>query len=143
MSSTQPLPVILIAEDDPNDLELLERALLGAGAPQPFKAFGNGADVIHFLRELCATAAGDEVPLPRLLLLDLHIPQVDGCGVVAWIRKQKALASLRVVVISGSGDSKDVQRAEVLGADRLLLKPVPEAALAAEIRRLDEPSPSA
>lgn len=140
MAHPSTLPPILIAEDDPNDLTLLLEALLKAGAKQPTMTFGNGAELIQYLRDICLSAIDDAAVLPRLLLLDLHLPQIDGCGVIAWIRKQKALPGLRVVVVSGSGDSMDVDRATALGANRILVKPAPAAELSAEIVRLNHPA---
>ncbi len=143
MSSAAPLPPILVAEDDPNDLVLLQHALQDAGANHPIMAFGNGAEIIQFLRAACSHDTEQGPPRPRLLFLDLHMPQVEGCGVIAWIRKQKALDGLRVIVVSGSGDSQDMQRADALGADRLLVKPPTEHDLRAELARLAEPPPAA
>jgi CheY-like chemotaxis protein len=130
-------PAIIVAEDDPNDLFLFERALAAAGCTDRPLVFGNGAELIEHLRLICHEA--DAQARPRLLFLDLHIPQVDGCGVIAWVRKQKELAGLRIVVASGSGDTMDARRAESLGADVVMTKPLPEAILRAELRRLGEP----
>ena len=135
------LPSILVAEDDPNDLTLLLVSLAAAGGGHETKTFGNGAEIIQFLRDICAGAGSSEVVIPRLLFLDLHIPQIDGCGVIAWIRRQPLLAGLRIVVISGSGDSMDVKRAEALGASRILTKPPPAEALRDELARLGTPVP--
>lgn len=136
MSPDPSLPVVIVAEDDSNDLLLLQHTFAGLGVTLAVATFGNGADVIDFFHRVCV----EESPVrPRLLLLDLHIPQIDGCGVIAWARRQKALAALRIVVVSGSGDSIDVKRAESLGANRVLRKPIEEGILLAELKRLGEP----
>lgn len=129
-------PTILVVEDDPNDLFLLQRALTKAGSGHVLRNFGNGAEVIQYLRQICSPEDAGRTPLPRLIFLDLHLPQIDGGGVIAWIRKQKALAALRIVVISGSGDPLDTKQATALGADQLLPKPPPVDALIAELARL-------
>ncbi len=136
MPTHLPAPTILIAEDDPNDLVLLQMSLAAAGATHPTKIFGNGAEVIQFLRDHCVTAERADAIGPRLLFLDLHLPQIDGCGVIAWIRRQKVLTELRIVVVSGSSDSLDVKRAEALGASRILTKPPAVDALRAELAQL-------
>lgn len=145
MSDEPSPPAILVAEDDPNDLILLRMALEKAGSTHVLQSFGNGAEVIQFLRQFSMPAEGNAPSLPRLLFLDLHLPQIDGGGVIAWIRRQKYLAGLRIVVVSGSGDPLDAKQATALGADRLLVKPPPVEALLAEIARLDElrPAPDA
>jgi len=137
MPSDQVLPTILIAEDDATDVLLLKETLISLGTTQPMRSFGNGAEVIQFLRdEIVAVADPVARAVPRVLFLDLHLPQVDGCGVLAWAKRQKTLASLRIVILSGSGDSSDMRRAASLGADRLMVKPAPTAVLQAELALL-------
>lgn len=141
MPSHSALPVILVAEDDPDDLILLKSALADANVQNPVHTFGNGSDLIDFLLRFSgATETAAPTSRPRLLLLDLHLPQIDGCGVIAWVRKQTALRGLRIVVISGSGDSTDVKRAVALGADKVFVKPISDEALRAEIAWLNNSS---
>lgn len=132
--SPSALPEILVAEDDPNDLELLKNALAGAAIRNPVVTFGNGMEAIEFLKRICVVEAA--APRARLLLLDLHLPQIDGHSVIAWARKQPALSRLRIVVLSGSDDTREVKSAAALGADLLWHKPATSAALAAEVARL-------
>jgi two-component system response regulator len=136
MTSRLVVPTILIAEDDPNDALMLQVTLEQAGATQPILNFGNGAEIIQFLRELAAAVEGGAA-MPRcLLFLDLHLPQVDGCGVLAWAKRQKALAGLRIIILSGSGDSMDMERAAALNPDRLLVKPAKASVLTPELEYL-------
>lgn len=107
---------------------LLKHTLTSLAVQNPLQIFGNGNETITCLRQQALDGA-----TPRLLLLDLHLPQIDGCGVVAWIKRQPALRDLRIVVISGSGDSEDVRRVLALGAHRVLEKPAGESALRPEI----------
>lgn len=136
MPSFPVVPTILLAEDDPNDMLLLQANLAEMGSTHPMQHFGNGAEVIQFLREIAAAVEGG-AHLPHcVLFLDLHLPQVDGCGVLAWARRQKALGNLRIIILSGSGDSKDMQRAAALRPDRMLVKPATGPALATELEYL-------
>jgi DNA-binding response OmpR family regulator len=57
------------------------------------------------------------------MLLDLNMPKTSGFDVLRWVREQSFLKGLRVVVMTGSKDSEDVQRAYDLGADSYLVKP--------------------
>jgi len=136
MRSNPALPDLLVAEDDPNDLYLLQAALERADIRNPLTTFGNGTEVIEFLKRVATIEAG--APRPRLLLLDLHLPQIDGCSVIAWAKKQPALRRLRIVVLSGSADHMDRKSATALGADLLWLKPADDAALIAEVARLND-----
>ena len=74
------------------------------------------------------TAAQDpdrqpEHPLPCLILLDLKLPYRDGFEVLEWIRAQPGLAGMMVVMLTGSGELRDRQRAMALGAHAYLVKP--------------------
>lgn len=133
MPSLPVVPTILIAEDDPNDTLLLQAGLAKAGSTHPMQHFGNGAEVIQFLREIAAAVEGGRHLPHCVLFLDLHLPQVDGCGVLAWARRQKTLSNLRIVILSGSGDSKDMQRAGALRPDRMLVKPASGPDLVTEL----------
>lgn len=62
-------------------------------------------------------------PAPTLMLLDLKMPQASGFDVLRWARQQPALNHLTIVVMTGSKESDDVQRAYQLGADSYLVKP--------------------
>lgn len=136
MSSLAALPTILIAEDDPNDLELMQRALAEVGLRNPVLTFGNGTQVIEHLKR-CVQPEADDSKLPGLLFLDLHLPQIDGRGVIAWVKHHPVLRRLRVVVVSGSSAPADMHAAAGLGADRVLVKPAGNAVLAEEITRLN------
>jgi CheY-like chemotaxis protein len=136
MSSSPALPAILIAEDDPNDLFLLQRALVDSGVRNPIQTFGNGIEIIEHLKRLTAGTASP-FPRPGLLFLDLHLPQIDGRAVIAWIKHQPLLRALRVVVVSGSSQPADLNAAASLGADRVLVKPPGEAVLIEEVGRLN------
>lgn len=111
---------ILIAEDDPLDVELLRNTFAALGVENPVSVFSNGAELIEYLRPHGDTTANEA---PSLLFLDVHLPQIDGFGVIAWIRRQRTLATLNIVVLSGSSSESDRQQALNLGANRFLLKP--------------------
>jgi len=59
-----------------------------------------------------------------VVLLDLKLPGIGGFAVLEWIRQQPGLKALRVVVLTGSTDIKDVNRAYQLGSNSFLVKPV-------------------
>jgi CheY-like chemotaxis protein len=65
-----------------------------------------------------------EYPLPWLVLLDLKMPRMDGFEVLKWIRNQSGIHNLVVVVLTSSGEIKDVNRAYGLGANSFMVKPL-------------------
>jgi CheY-like chemotaxis protein len=140
MTSALALSPIIVAEDDSNDLFFFRQALTSGGISNPLVVLGNGVDVIEHLKRICLAP---EAARPRLLFLDLHLPQIDGRGVIAWVKHQPLLRSLRIVVVSGSGEPEDLSAAAALGADRVVTKPISAALLAAEISRINAPDTSA
>lgn len=117
------LPSILLVDDDPDDVFMTKRLLLKAGVRNGIVTLSNGQEALDYLKGVCAAG-----PRPCLLLLDLKLPRVDGFEVLAWIREQRQLRDLKVVILSGSDEPRDRQRARSLGADGYLVKhPGPEA----------------
>lgn len=120
MTSTTALPPILVADDDSNDLFLLRRRLDKAGVRHPIVTFANGEDIVAFLR--AGIAGGSAGLMPCLVFLDIKMPRRDGFEVLGWLREQKWLKELPVVVLSGSDLPQDKQRARELGATDYIVK---------------------
>lgn len=114
---------ILVAEDDLTDAYFFERAFRRAGIPVTLHFVRDGQQVIDYLQGSGEFADRAAHPLPQLLLLDLHMPRLDGFDVLSWVRKQAALAGLQVVIFSSSDEQKDIKRAYGLGANSYLVKP--------------------
>jgi CheY-like chemotaxis protein len=114
---------ILVAEDDPTDAYFFERAFKRAGLAVALHFVGDGKEVTDYLEGAGQFADRARHPLPHLVLLDLHMPRLDGFEVVEWIRRQPQLDRLVVVIFSSSDDSKDINRAYRLGANSYIVKP--------------------
>lgn len=112
------LPLILLADDESDDAFILQHRLAKSGIHNPVLAFSDGADVIEFLTKLLAHGS----VLPRVLLLDLKMPRMDGFDTLQWIRGQKAFDSLTVAVVTSSGRPEDAQRALAAGAQSVFVK---------------------
>lgn len=115
---TSALPSILIADDDSDDEFLIRRRLSQVGAPNPVLSFTDGADLVEFLEKEPVPSQ----PTPRLLLLDLKMPRMDGFDTLRWIRERPALNGLKVVVITSSNREEDATQAVSCGASRVLVK---------------------
>jgi CheY-like chemotaxis protein len=115
---------ILIVDDDENDLQMLERALLEAGVSNPLQLLGNGIEAIDYLKGEGAYGDRQKYPLPCLMLLDLKLPLCDGFQVLAWRQNQENLDDFPVIILSSSSFQKDTQRALGLGATACFEKPV-------------------
>ena len=116
---------ILLAEDDPNDVILFQRAMERASlSAESLKVVGDGEKAISYLSGQGIYADRDLYPLPALLLLDLKMPRKSGPEVLSWLRKQPQLRYLIVVFLTSSNSSEDVRLAYDAGANSYLVKPV-------------------
>jgi len=116
--------VILLAEDNQDHVYLIRRAFGQAGLVNPLQVVEDGEQAIAYLKGEGKYANRAEYPLPCLLLLDLKMPNKDGFQVLEWLRTQPSLSALRVVVLTTSGETRDINRAYQLGANSFLTKPV-------------------
>jgi CheY-like chemotaxis protein len=115
---------ILLAEDDSNDVLLIQRAFSKAGLTNTLKLVRDGEQAIAYLSGTGAYGNREQFPLPYLLLLDLKMPGTDGFEVLQWVRGEPDLRRLLVVVLTSSNLQADVDRAYELGANSYLVKPV-------------------
>ena len=128
MASGPTLPPIIIVDDSQDDLDLIRRLFSKAGVKNAIVAFDDPRVAISYLQNPPANGQ----PRPCLIFTDLKMPGMDGFEFVAWIRRQPSLAGIPVVMLSGSGEAKDVARAKAAGVHTYLVK-LPEPAALAEI----------
>jgi CheY-like chemotaxis protein len=114
---------ILLAEDDQNDILLLQRAFERAEIQNPLFVARDGEEAINYLSGSAHFSNRIEYPLPSLALFDLKMPKVSGFEVLKWLRSQPPLSSLPVVVFSSSNDPHDIEEAYRLGANAFVVKP--------------------
>lgn len=115
---------VLLVEDDPDDVLLTQRAFRKLGVPTSMQVVGDGEQALAYLVGRGDYADRERFPLPDLMLLDLKLPRRSGFEVLEWLRAQPGLRRLPVVVLTGSRESVDVNRALDLGANSYLVKPV-------------------
>jgi CheY-like chemotaxis protein len=122
--TAQQHPVVLIAEDNPEDVALFRRAFEQLGYGGALQYVFDGEEAIAYLAGEGKFKNRSEFPLPSFLLLDLKMPRKTGFDVLDWIRSQAALAEMRTVVLTTSDDLREVSRAYQSGAASFLTKPV-------------------
>ena len=116
--------LFLLVEDDEDQVNLVRRAFRKANIVNPLHVVRSGQEAMVYLEGAGPYSNRDEFPLPKLVLLDLKMPGIDGFDVLRWIRRQPALCSLRIVVLTASNETRDVNLAYELGANSFLVKPV-------------------
>jgi len=117
-------PPILLVEDDRGQSLLVERVFRKAGVANPLRVFHEGNGALAYLGGQETYADRTHFPLPALILLDLHVPGRSGLELLTWLREQPNLDRIPVVMLSGSSESEDIDRAFELGANSYLVKPV-------------------
>ena len=113
---------ILYADDDPNDIFFAERAFAKAGMEVTLRAVESGQAAVDYLSKVLKPGAGGNNGLPRLVLLDIKMPGLDGFEVLKWIRSRRELKFLPVVMLSSSTLQSDKDKAWSLGANEYLSK---------------------
>lgn len=120
MPTQQP---ILLADDSEDDQVLFKRAIRLAALHDQVVALSDGAQAIAYLKGEGHYADREKHPLPRMVVLDLKMPQKNGFEVLQWIKSQAQLAGIPVVVIAGTDHPEDLKRSYQLGAKAFLTKP--------------------
>jgi CheY-like chemotaxis protein len=115
--------LILLAEDREDDVLIMRQAFAKTNFPGSLFAVHDGEEAIEYLSGEGKYSNRAEYPIPALLLLDLKMPRKNGFEVLEWIRKQPSLVALRVVVLTSSDDTSDLNLAYQMGANSFLTKP--------------------
>jgi len=136
------LPLILVADDEPEDIFLTQHVVQKLGAKNNVIAFVSGTAVMNYLQRWLAVDAGDWIK-GGLLLLDLKMPDNSGFDVITWVRAQPRLEGLRIIALTHSLDPSQHARALELGANACLDKADLESLRGAIKDALDEPAQKA
>lgn len=114
--------VILLAEDNPDDAFIFEMMFRRAKLPDNLQVVRDGQQAIDWLSGQSHYVDREKFPLPDLLLLDLKMPIKNGFEVLEWLRTEKELQNLPVIILSSSDDSRDLERANQLGITKYFVK---------------------
>ena len=129
--------VILLAEDDPNDVLLIQRAFQRSLVANPMQVVRDGEEVLAYLKGEDPFSDRERHPLPVLMLMDLKMPRKTGLEVLEWVRQQPGLKRLPIIVLTSSNQSPDINRAYELGANSYLVKPAGFDSLLELVKNLD------
>ncbi|HET7598469.1 MAG TPA: response regulator [Burkholderiales bacterium] len=120
---------ILLVEDNPLDAELTIRALKKGGLANKLLWLKDGEQALDYIFRRGAYAGREDVP-PRLVLLDLKMPRVDGMEVLKSIKEDERTRRIPIVVMTSSQEERDVARSYDMGANSYVVKPVDFSAFA-------------
>jgi CheY-like chemotaxis protein len=123
MTNGRLVPVLLVDDDD-NDVVLFRRALMSVGHGVQLITLNSGQAAIDYFRGEGRYADREQHPIPQLIFLDAHLPQVSGQNVLDFIKSQPDLEVIPVIILTGAISPKDSLTLYRLGANAICLKPV-------------------
>ncbi len=115
---------ILFVEDNPNDIELTLRALKKQNLANQVHVVRDGAEALDFLFCKGAYSKRKIENGPKLVLLDLKLPKVDGLEVLRKIKSDERTKVIPVVVLTSSREERDIVESYKLGVNSYMVKPV-------------------
>jgi CheY-like chemotaxis protein len=115
---------ILLVEDDPQDIELAERAFKKARIRNPVYVVRDGAEALEFIFATGPSAELRSHRRPLVILLDLNLPKIDGIEVLRRIKIDKRTREIPVVILTLSKSDRDIAECRRLGAENYIVKPV-------------------
>ncbi|MBC7951528.1 MAG: response regulator [Rhodospirillaceae bacterium] len=129
--------VILMADDDPADVLLTQKALEECRLKNEFRHVSDGQEMLDYLRRQGRYTDPASSPRPGLILLDLNMPGMDGRAALTALKADADLRRIPVVILSTSKADEDVARSYDLGANSFVSKPVTFDGLVEVVRTLD------
>jgi two-component system response regulator len=127
---------ILLVEDNPDDEALTVRALKRNHIANEVAVARDGLEALDYLFGTGAHAGRDPAVLPAMVLLDLKLPKLDGLGVLRRIRADDRTRRLPVVILTTSGEERDLSEGYGAGANSFIQKPVDYTQFTEVVRQL-------
>lgn len=115
---------ILLVEDNPNDVELTLRALKKHNLANNVVVVKDGEEALDFVFARGAYTHRDVENSPKIILLDLKLPKVDGLEVLKAIKSDARMKMIPVIVLTSSKEEKDIVNSYRLGVNSYIVKPV-------------------
>jgi CheY-like chemotaxis protein len=115
---------ILLVEDNPNDVELTLHALRTSRLANDIKVVRDGEEALDFIMCRGTYAERDINSGPRVILLDLKLPKVDGIEVLRQTKADPRTKMIPIVILTSSNEDKDIVESYQLGVNSYMQKPV-------------------
>jgi two-component system, chemotaxis family, response regulator Rcp1 len=125
---------ILLVEDNPGDVRLLQEALAVTQIPHRLHVVSNGDEALEYVY---CRGEFEDAPQPDLVLLDLNLPQTDGHEVLNEVKSDTQRSRIPIIVLSSSDEQEDIRRAYAAGANAYLTKPVDPEELVGRVELIE------
>jgi CheY-like chemotaxis protein len=130
--------LILVVEDNPDHRELALQALRESCDPARIATAADGVEALDYLFGRGAHAGRDVRKQPRLVVLDIGLPRLDGIDVLKAMRADEATQSVPVVMLSGSAEKAELDRCYEAGANSVVRKSIDYEELRRKMRQIYE-----
>ncbi|OGS41135.1 MAG: two-component system response regulator [Elusimicrobia bacterium RIFOXYD12_FULL_66_9] len=127
---------ILLVEDNPQDEELTLRTLKKHHVANDIKVVHDGQEALDYLFGGGGNSAREEGCFPRLMLLDLKLPKVDGKEVLRRVKSDPRTKAIPIVVLTSSREERDLVESYRLGVNSYVVKPVNFEEFSESVRQL-------
>ena len=127
---------VLLVEDNPDDAEFTLRALRKANVSLNVVLVDNGVKALEFVFGSGAYQERSGNRLPRVMLLDLKLPKIDGLEVLRRIKSDARTRMLPIVILTSSREQRDIEESYRLGANSYIVKPVDYSEVIAKLGEL-------
>ncbi|KIR61575.1 MULTISPECIES: response regulator [Micromonospora] len=136
MAGSTPGPVrILVVDDDPGDVLMIEEALADSDVDKVIDVVSDGQEAMEFLRQ---SGRHTEARRPDVILLDLNMPRMDGRQVLGEVKQDDDLRTIPIVVLTTSNADTDIVGSYTLQANAYVTKPIDLDDFNDVVRRIDE-----
>jgi CheY-like chemotaxis protein len=113
---------ILVADDDTDDQFMLKEAFSSLNFDKEIRTVENGEELLDYLSRR-GKYADDSLPIPKLILLDLNMPKIDGRQCLRMIKENKEYCKIPIIIFSTSNNPEDISQSYELGANSYIIKP--------------------
>jgi DNA-binding response OmpR family regulator len=120
---TEPVEILLV-EDDPDDVELTLHAFREHRLTNRLHVARDGEEALDWLFARGPYEGRETEPHPKLILLDLKLPKVDGLQVLREVRADASSRTIPVVILTSSREERDIVESYNLGVNSYIVKPV-------------------
>jgi two-component system response regulator len=127
---------VLLVEDNDNDAELTIRAFKKCNITSKLYRVKDGVEALDFIAGSGAFEERDSRELPRLILLDLKMPRLNGIDVLRSLKGDERTHAIPVVVMTSSSEPRDLDECYQLGVNGYVAKPIEYAALTEAVARI-------
>ena len=135
MSSNQAVEILLV-EDNPDDAALALRALRTANLTNQIQVVRDGAEALDFIFCEGVHSQRNAEDAPKVILLDLKLPKVDGLDVLRRLKSDPRTKSIPTVILTSSKEQNDVVESYNLGVNSYIVKPVNFETFVTAVQRL-------